>query len=122
MTNNPNLSQAARAVLFDKATEAPFSGKLLSEKRDGQFVCANCKAPLFSASNKFDSNCGWPSFDQAIEGAIDYREDNSIGMLRVETSCANCGGHLGHVFDDGPCQTTGRRYCINSLALGFEPK
>lgn len=120
--NNSHLSDEQRDVLFNKATEAPFSGALLNEDRSGNYVCANCGTKLFDSTTKFEAHCGWPSFDTAIEGAVDYHEDSSHGMNRVEVTCANCGGHLGHIFDDGPVETTGKRYCINSLSLGFEPE
>lgn len=119
---NPNLSPEQKAVLFNKATEQPFSGKYLRHHADGTYTCANCGAKLFESDRKFESHCGWPSFDQSIEGAIKYIEDHSHGMNRIEVVCANCGGHLGHVFPDGPRETTGQRYCINSLSLGFEEK
>lgn len=118
--NNDQLTEEQRAVLLEKATEAPFSGKFLHNKADGTYVCANCKAPLFLSSTKFDSGSGWPSFDDAIAGSITEIEDTSHGMIRVEAACSQCGGHLGHVFPDGPKQTTGMRFCINSLALDFK--
>lgn len=119
--DNPNLTDEQRDVLFNKATEAPFSGKYLNEKADGTYVCANCGAKLFSSTTKFDSNCGWPSFDNTLVEAVNYIQDLSHGMTRTEVTCARCGGHLGHVFDDGPKQTTGKRFCINSLSLNFTP-
>lgn len=119
---NPKLTSEQRAVLFDKATEAPFSGTLLSETANGEYVCANCGNILFDSSAKFQSDCGWPSFDQAITGAVLFHKDKSHGMVRTEVVCANCGGHLGHVFDDGPAETTGQRFCINSLAMSFDKK
>jgi peptide-methionine (R)-S-oxide reductase len=119
---NKNLTSEQKKVLFEKATEAPFSGSLLDKKDDGTFVCANCNQALFSSTTKFDSDCGWPSFDQAIEGSVEYNSDNSHFMKRVEVVCSNCGGHLGHVFDDGPKETTGKRFCINSLSLDFTDK
>lgn len=117
---NPNLTNEQKAVLFDKATEAPFSGTFLHNKDEGVYVCANCNEPLFSSERKYDSDCGWPSFDDAIEGAVIETADTSHGMVRTEITCANCGGHLGHVFEDGPIETTGLRYCINSLSLDFD--
>lgn len=117
---NPRLTDAQRAVLFDKATEAPFSGDLLHVTDTGDFVCANCGAILFASSAKFDSGSGWPSFDQALPGAVSLHDDHSHGMTRREVTCAGCGGHLGHIFDDGPRETTGQRYCINSLSLDFK--
>lgn len=120
MAINPNLSDEQRRVLFDKATERPFSGELLSVDDDGRYTCANCRQVLFSSEAKYDSGCGWPSFDQAIDGGVEYHEDDSHGMQRTEVTCARCGGHLGHVFPDGPRETTGQRYCINSLSLDFQ--
>jgi len=119
---NPNLTKQQEEVLFDKATEVPFSGALLYVKDNGDYTCANCGASLFKSDNKFDSGSGWPSFDDAIEGAVEFKPDNEYGMVRTEITCANCGGHLGHVFDDGPKDTTGLRYCINSLSLDFKKK
>ena len=103
-------------VLREKGTEAPFSGKLLHADANGTYVCAACGNPLFSADAKFDSGTGWPSFDQALPGAVKEIADDSHGMHRVETVCARCGSHLGHVFDDGPTKT-GKRYCMNSICL-----
>lgn len=116
-----HLTAEQQAVLFDRATEPPFSGGLLRVTDDGEYICANCGQMLFDSSAKFDSGCGWPSFDQAVAGAVETREDSSHGMTRTEVVCAGCGGHLGHVFDDGPAETTGQRYCINSLSLNFKP-
>ncbi len=107
-------------VLREKGTEAPFSGKFVHHKANGMYVCAACNTPLFSSDTKFDSGTGWPSFtDVAEKGNVELHDDTSLGMHRIEVTCKNCGGHLGHVFDDGP---TGKRYCINSCALGFEEK
>ena len=122
MHPKPDLTDEQRAVLFDRATETPFSGALLGESRDGNYTCANCGNILFDSGTKFESHCGWPSFDQSREGAVTYSADDSHGMIRTEVTCANCGGHLGHVFDDGPRETTGKRYCINSLSMDFTPK
>lgn len=122
MTGQDKLSTEQKAILLDRGTEAPFSGKLLNNKADGSYHCVGCDAILFDSSAKFDSGSGWPSFDQAISGAIREVEDTSYGMKRTEVTCAKCGGHLGHLFPDGPEETTGMRYCINSLALDFDPR
>ncbi len=103
-------------VLREKGTELPFSGSLLHEKRKGMFVCKVCGAQLFSSDAKFDSDTGWPSFDQALPGAVRLKDDTSHGMTRTELVCKKCGSHLGHVFNDGPT-ATGERYCVNSVCL-----
>ena len=109
-------------VLRRKATEAPFTGKFLSVKDDGTYVCGGCGAELFRSDTKFDSGSGWPSFTEpAVAENVETVEDRSHGMVRTEVLCRRCGGHLGHVFDDGP-RPTGLRYCINSLALDFKPE
>jgi peptide-methionine (R)-S-oxide reductase len=108
------------AVLREAATERPFSSPLLNEHRKGVFVCAGCALPLFSSATKFESGTGWPSFWKALSGAVVTRSDGSHMMERTEVLCARCGGHLGHVFDDGP-RPTGLRYCMNGLALSFRP-
>jgi peptide-methionine (R)-S-oxide reductase len=120
MQHNPDLTAEQKNVLFDKATEAPFSGKLLHVTDAGDYTCANCGAVLFVADHKYDSGCGWPSFDEAVDGSVAYTTDDSLGMSRTEITCATCGGHLGHVFNDGPRETTGKRYCVNSLSLEFK--
>lgn len=115
-----SLSEEQRKILFKKATEPPFSGELLHNAKSGEYKCANCNTVLFSSKHKFDSGSGWPSFyDVAQYGAIKLKSDSSHGMERSEVTCASCGGHLGHVFDDALDQPTGKRYCINSLALQF---
>lgn len=116
---NPDLTSEQQDVLFNKATEKPYSGELLNVTDEGEYTCANCGNKLFDSSAKYDAGCGWPSFDRAVKGSVDYHEDASHGMIRTEVTCANCGGHLGHVFPDGPTETTGTRYCINSLAMNF---
>ena len=108
-------------ILREKGTEAPFTSKLL-DAHEGMFNCAVCGQQLFAADNKFDSGTGWPSFDTALPGAVEMREDNEHGMKRTEVVCSNCGSHLGHVFDDGPTATTGKRFCINGACLLNEPK
>jgi peptide-methionine (R)-S-oxide reductase len=113
------LTPEQYAVLREKGTEAPFSGKLLKETRDGVYRCAACGNALFSSDTKFDSGTGWPSFDEAISGATKLQEDNSYNMHRTEVVCANCGSHLGHLFNDGPTKT-GKRYCLNSVCLDLE--
>ncbi len=116
-----NLTDEQREVLFDKATEAPFSGKYLQNKEDGNYYCANCGNILFSSETKFDSGSGWPSFyNTATKEAVKLAEDRSANMQRVEVQCAECGGHLGHVFNDAPETPTNMRFCINSLALDFK--
>jgi peptide-methionine (R)-S-oxide reductase len=112
------LTPEQYAVLRHKGTEAPFSGKLLKEDRDGMYTCAACGNPLFASDAKFDSGTGWPSFDQALPGATKLVEDTSHGMRRTEVVCAQCGSHLGHLFEDGPTKT-GQRYCLNSVCLNF---
>lgn len=119
---NPNLTKQQEDVLFNKATEMPFTGALLNEHNEGEYVCANCNTPLFRSDNKFESGSGWPSFDDAIEGAVKFETDTEFGMVRTEITCAHCGGHLGHMFEDGPKDTTGLRYCVNSLSLDFKKK
>ncbi len=101
-------------------TETPFTGKYLYHNENGVYQCVCCGHPLFDSNTKFDSGCGWPSFDAAIKGNVHYLRDLSHGMQRVEIKCANCDSHLGHVFDDGPTETK-QRYCVNSVALNFDP-
>jgi peptide-methionine (R)-S-oxide reductase len=113
------LSPEEYAVLREKATEAPFSGKLLHDDRDGMYKCKVCGQALFSSDAKFDSGTGWPSFDKAIAGSVKEIEDNEGGMHRTEIVCSKCGSHLGHVFNDGPTDT-GMRYCLNSVCLDLE--
>lgn len=116
------LSKEQYAVLRKKDTESPYTGKLLYNKEKGIYKCAGCGNELFTDEMKFDAHCGWPSFDREIAGGkIITAKDYSAGMERIEIMCANCGGHLGHLFDDGPTKT-GKRYCVNSLSLSFEKK
>ena len=110
-------------VLREKGTEARFTVKYVNEKRMGVYQCVACGNPLFASDTKFDSGTGWPSFDVALPGAVRYKHDDAHGMERTEVLCAKCGGHLGHIFNDGPTKT-GKRYCLNSvcLNLGSEEK
>ncbi len=110
-------------VLRRKGTEPPFSGEYVYSKEHGMYRCAACGADLFSSDTKFDSGSGWPSFTEpAIAEAVELHEDRSHGMVRTEVTCRRCGGHLGHVFPDGPREAGGNRYCINSLALSLQPQ
>jgi len=115
------LSQEQFHVLRKHSTEPPGSSPLNHEKRDGTFKCAGCGQPLFNADTKFESGTGWPSFWRPLENAVGTTVDRSLFMSRTEVHCAQCGGHLGHVFPDGPAPT-GLRYCMNGVALDFEPK
>jgi peptide-methionine (R)-S-oxide reductase len=116
------LTPEQYAVLRKQATEPPFSGKYVSVKDDGMYHCAGCGAALFSSDTKFESGTGWPSFfEPAVSEAVEVRTDSTHGMIRTEVVCARCGGHLGHVFNDGP-NPTGLRYCINSCALDLEKR
>ena len=115
------LTPEQYAVLRKAGTERPGTGTLLHNKEDGTYRCAACGNELFDAETKYDSHCGWPSFYDAKPESVEFIEDRSLGMARVEVRCARCDSHLGHVFDDGP-QPTGVRFCMNSVALDFDPE
>ena len=115
------LTEEQYHVCRERGTERAFSGAYWDTKTAGVYRCTACGEPLFSSQAKFDSGTGWPSFYEAVsEGAVELHEDTSHGLVRTEVTCAKCGGHLGHVFDDGPSDTTGKRYCINSCSLDFK--
>ncbi len=115
------LSPSEYNVLRNEGTEPAFSSDLNDNHKVGTYVCAGCGTPVFESKNKFNSGTGWPSFDRAIKGNVAYSTDSKLGYTRTEEHCAVCGGHLGHVFNDGP-ETTGKRHCINGVALNFIPK
>lgn len=116
------LDDMALDVTQNKGTEPAFTGKYVNEHSDGSYHCVVCGQKLFESGTKFDSGTGWPSFDQAVPGSVEMIEDNSHGMQRTEVVCSNCGAHLGHMFEDGPADTTGQRFCINSCALDLHKK
>jgi peptide-methionine (R)-S-oxide reductase len=113
------LSEEQYRILRNKGTERPHTGAYNLHFEKGAYNCAACNQKLFESDSKFDAHCGWPSFDKSIKGTVDYVLDKTHGMLRTEIVCSNCGGHLGHVFNDGPTET-GTRYCVNSLSIDFE--
>ncbi|WP_378187934.1 peptide-methionine (R)-S-oxide reductase MsrB [Aquimarina sp. W85] len=115
------LTKEQYYVLRQEGTEPPFSSPLNNVKEAGIFYCAACNTPLYETKHKFDSGTGWPSFDQGIKGNIGYDTDRKLGYIRTELVCGTCGGHLGHMFEDGPSHTTGKRHCINGDALLFKP-
>ena len=116
-----DLSPEEYKILREKGTEFPFTGKYNDHFEEGVYICKGCKTPLYESKTKFDSHCGWPSYDQCIEDTLELIPDHSSGMLRTEIVCANCGGHQGHVFKDGPTKT-GLRYCVNSASIDFIKK
>ncbi len=118
--NNPNLSNQQKKVLFEEGTEFPGSSELNFEKRAGSYHCVNCGIKLFDSDTKYESGSGWPSFYESLPNVFDTKTDYHIGYTRTEYHCKNCGGHHGHIFDDGP-QPTGKRYCNNGVCLVFKP-
>ena len=121
MKKDEELSPELRHVAREGGTEAPFTGALLNNHEKGMYKCAICGTELFSSDTKFDSGTGWPSFTNPANLAhVELKQDNSLGMSRTEVVCKTCGAHLGHVFDDGPAEAGGKRYCINSVCLDFE--
>jgi peptide-methionine (R)-S-oxide reductase len=115
------LSPEEFKILREKGTEYPFTGQYNDHYEEGTYLCKGCGTPLYKSENKFDSHCGWPSYDKSIEGALEMIPDHSAGWVRTEIVCANCGGHQGHVFNDGPTKT-GLRYCVNSASINFIKK
>ena len=115
------LSDEEYRILRQKGTEYPFTGKFNDHYQEGTYLCKGCDEPLYTSESKFDSHCGWPSYDKAIEGSLEEVPDHSSGMIRTEIVCANCGGHQGHVFNDG-ATSTGLRYCVNSASISFKKK
>ena len=115
------LSNEEYRVLRAQGTEYPHTGEYNAHYENGTYICKGCSEPLYESTSKFDSGCGWPSYDQSIRGALEHRKDSSLGMVRVEIVCSNCGGHQGHVFDDGPT-ISGKRYCVNSASITFDPE
>lgn len=120
MEKGKNLTGEQYKILKNKGTELPFTSKLLKEKRNGNYYCADCNSMLFDSKTKFDSKTGWPSFTDVVTNNIELKPDNSLFMNRIEVVCKKCKGHLGHVFDDGP--NGKKRYCINGCVLNFEEK
>jgi peptide-methionine (R)-S-oxide reductase len=116
------LTSEEYEITQNAGTEAPFTGKYWNEHADGTYTCKVCGQVLFDAEHKFESGSGWPSFDRAVPGSVSMREDTSHGMTRTEVVCSRCGAHLGHMFEDGPKETTGQRFCINSASLDLKKR
>jgi peptide-methionine (R)-S-oxide reductase len=114
------LSAQEYYVLREKGTDRPGDGGYTKHFEKGTYHCAACDAQLFESGTKYESHCGWPSFDDSIEGSVEFILDKTHGMIRTEIICTNCEGHLGHIFDDGPAETTGKRYCVNTTSIRFE--
>jgi len=114
------LTEQQYYVLREKGTDRPGDHGLTKHFEKGAYFCAACDAQLFKSDSKYESHCGWPSFDDAIEGTVNLTPDRSHGMIRTEVTCNSCGGHLGHIFDDGPKDTTGKRYCVNTTSIKFK--
>ncbi len=119
--NNPNLTTEQKIILFEEGTETPGSSELNREKREGSYHCVNCGIKLFESNTKYESGSGWPSFFKPLPGVFEIKTDYLLGYPRTEYHCKNCGGHHGHVFDDGP-EPTGKRYCNNGICLNFKVK
>ena len=113
------LTEQQYYVLRQKGTDRPGDGGYTKHFEKGTYLCAACNAKLFESNSKYESHCGWPSFDDAIPGTIDLTKDTTLGMIRTEITCTKCDGHLGHIFDDGPKETTGKRYCVNTSSIKF---
>ncbi|AOW22011.1 peptide-methionine (R)-S-oxide reductase [Urechidicola croceus] len=109
-------------ILRQKGTDRPGNGGFTKHFEKGTYVCAACGTQLFESGSKYESHCGWPSFDDAIDGTVEFTRDISLGMIRTEITCKACDGHLGHIFDDGPKETTGKRYCVNTTSIKFIPQ
>ena len=118
---NKNLTEEQKKILFNEGTERPFTSSLLNEKREGFYHCANCDTKLFESNLKYESGSGWPSFFEALPAVFETKTDYLLGYARTEYHCKNCGGHHGHIFEDGP-EPTGKRYCNNGICLNFKPK
>ncbi len=114
------LTEQQYFVLREKGTDRPGDFGYTKHFEKGTYYCSACDAQLFKSDTKYESHCGWPSFDDAIEGAVKFTSDTSQGMIRTEITCTSCGGHLGHIFDDGPKDTTGKRYCVNTTSIKFK--